>query len=328
VLGVEHRVIEPRRAILDSIDLWRVALEGQSGLGTMFIADLLDQAEPAGTPFMHGFIGDALAIGFQSIAPEVLGDHRAVAAAAVDHQRKPFAPGFEDILGLGITRESAIDDVLSDIVHEIEPYQALPVWGLEFRQSRGVASMLFPLGQKYRVATPHYRAELIDAWLTLPRAALQGKRLLRELLADRWPALGTMPHSEEEPRVVPRGRHAAAVVAQRYARRIRRGVASRLLRRRSALDPTYIWHQWHGTTDAQRRTQLRRMEEKRASVASLLGYEIPQLDGRPVWERAATSAEAGDKLLRSLYLLTEYCDWLETTLPSASTNPRTARSGA
>ncbi len=318
VLGVDHRVLRPKGDLLDRLDLWLDTLEGQAGYGTLYITHLLDGGFPSGTTLLHGLLGGPVAGSptewLKKDEPANLESFR---RAVYERSFGALQEGFLEALNLDMTVASLAETLVPVLPEAPHPHQGMVLWDLHQRQRRGMATQVHYLGAEYRVGVPFSVRAVLDACLRVPRAAT-GKRVLPAKWCEAaWPPLATLPHCEEEPSVIPsRDPRILSYVLHRYWDRARYGVARRAmpwLRLRE--DKGYIWGFWFGGTDEQRRRLTSALGQGGEVVAEVLGWDPRHSAGPEFWTRLARTDRQSDQMLRSYYLLTEYCRWLKRTVP-------------
>jgi hypothetical protein len=308
ILGVKTTIFPPPHPdVLDLVAIWLECIEGLADAHTLFMANLLSFPESEGTPLYHGFIGDTMSGALLNrVAIETATEPEQIATGIAAHFFSGISSQAGEALRLSASVQSAIEDIVSEVVPDIAPHQRFTLWNLENIQRRLVGHQLLYVGQRFMPAPVLYYRPLMEFWLSVPRMALDNRTLLGDIFQRHFPRVATLPHAERVPTMIPRTVPAIKYVSgwtlQRYGRRI-------LGKLRFDADKmeadSYIWALWHGTTPQQRKKELRRLEETFGLLQSRLGWNAPQPTDT-LWQ-ACTSIERKQLLmLRRLYLLGEY----------------------
>jgi hypothetical protein len=309
-LGMPHQIQEPRRDILDMLDLWLKVTEGQLDSHTVFISHLLESGHPEGGLVTHGFLGDALAGSHINwLTDEELTSRERIASGLIRYFTGPYTADLGSRVALPVSFESLREDCANGLPPEGAPYQAFAIWDMENRQRRFVGPQLLYLGTKFRAVAPNYDTRLMDLWLAMPKMALEHRTLLRRIFRERFPQVAPIPHCEEKPVEIPGtlglARYTAGVLGRSLAERVRTRVVGQ--RRFASRRDNYVWSVWHGATEQQHR----RLEEElrdRATSDLLPGWRIPQ--PTPEWfGTLSPSPERQSLLLRRMVLMAR---WGET----------------
>ncbi len=308
-LGLPHEVQEPRRDILDMLDLWLAVSEGQLDSHTVFISHLLESGHPAAGLITHGFLGDALAgAHINWLTDEELRARETVVTGLVRHFTGGYVRDFGSRLGLPVSFEDLRRDCADALPEQGEPYQAFVIWDMENRQRRFVGPQLLYLGTRFRALAPNYDHRLMDLWLAMPKMALEHRTLLRRLFRERFPNVAAIPHCEERPAEIPRtlalARYTATVLGRTLAERVHIKLAGR--RQFAHKRDNYIWSVWHGATEQQHRRLQQELSDRFRSDL-LPGWKIPEPTA--AWLQTLTSdPERQSLLLRRMVLLARWSD--------------------
>lgn len=312
-LGFSHEVQEPRRDILDMLDLWLAVTEGQLDSHTVFISHLLQSGHPEGGLVTHGFLGDALAGSHVNwLTDEEMTSREAVADGLMRYFTSHYASDLGNRLGLSACLENLKQDCAAGLPAEGAPYQAFVVWDMENRQRRFVGPQLLYLGTKFRAVAPNYDRRLMDLWLAMPKMALEHRTLLRRIFRERFPRVAPIPHCEEKPVEIPRtlglARYTAGVLGRSIADRVRTRLAGR--QRFVTRRDNYIWNVWHGATEQQHR-RLEQELRDRASSDLLPGWRIPE--PTPAWlGTLSPNPHRQSLLLRRMVLMARWAESVRT----------------
>jgi hypothetical protein len=244
-------------------------------------------------------------------------DPEDIARFLTEYFYKRVHPDFESIFGLPCTRSDLAAATAQGIRATPEKHQIMLLFNLE--HPRSIMQQLYYLGREYHVSVPYYDAELIRTWFSVPPSMYRNKSLLKALYRSRWPRVASIPHSESRPSAWPRSLPAAMYLipwaGDYLLNRAQNTLLPASMRRP---DRTDIWHTWAGMTREEVRRQTAFIEEHRGVIREVLGWEPPPGD---VWSRASLDPGKANSMLRSVYLLTEYCGWLRRTVVQPVRNP-------
>jgi hypothetical protein len=204
-IGIGHRVIPyANRILLDRLPLFLSAVESQASPTTCQITNLLNLDATGSASLLHGYLVDALSGSALSwLQPDAFANQNAMAEGIA----RRFVEG--DELGewfarrYGLTMADGIEWVRTRLRDDGEPYQVLTMWNLENRQRRLIASHMALLGPRYHMVTPFYSGDMLRAWLEVPRLGLEGRALLRQMLARLYSVAARIPHAEEIHPIIP-----------------------------------------------------------------------------------------------------------------------------
>jgi len=233
--------------------------------------------------------------------------------AIVAERHRGLRPDYTEMLGLPVNRADYEADVDRFLPETPAPNQAVVLWSLENWARQNEASMILYTGLQYRVGGPFYDSEVVKAWLCLPRVALDGRALLRTLFETSFPEVAQLPHSEEVPTRLPRNWQAVSLFCDR--------VVSRLWKElRRGLTPGYrpktkFWASYVTLSGERRRILMERIDKNRDALSGVLDWDPEATAGPEFWNAITTSQDRAQRVLRSYYLLTEYCAWLRRTIP-------------
>jgi len=217
------------------------------------------------------------------------------------------------MLGLPVTRADYEAEVDRSLPETPAPHQAVVLWSLQNRTRQSEADMILYLGRQYRVGGPFYDSEVFKAWLRLPRMALDNRALLRRLFETSFPEVASLPHSEEAPTRLPSNWQSLSFLCDRVASRARKEISRRLI-------PGYrletkFWASYVSLSEERKRRLMERIGEKRDAVPGVLDWDPEGAAGPEFWNAITTTRQQVPRVLRSYYLITEYCDWLRRTIP-------------
>jgi hypothetical protein len=305
VLGLPYRLRPPTRDYETTVNHAIELFEGQTGTGTTFITNLLDDDSPTGTRLLHGFIGDAASGAHLTWAPaEKCSTLDDAADSAVRQLTAGLSQDFPKLLGLDVSFEDVAAQIRADFSEEGLPYQAVMLWDFENRQRRHIGPQLLYTGQKYRTCAPSYSVPVLQAWLQLPRCLLDGRSLLRQLFESRYPDVACLPHSDENKLMIPRHREAWTYFGRLLGRKVVGKVRSRM---GFPLDTTRTvsWTTWLGTTDEQRAREQNGLTEMAPALERQFGYSMPETD-RNFRQRLTQAPRRQDIFLRRAFILAAY----------------------
>ncbi len=297
----------PHPDILDLVPLWLGTLEGLADAHTLFIANLLSLPDPDGTPIYHGFIGDTLSGALLPlISKDTATTPEELAGNAAAHFFGGVAPDAAERLRLSASVKAAIQDIQDEMLLGVAPHQTTILWNLENIQRRLVGHQLLYVGQRFMPVPVFYYRPLMEYWLSLPRMALDNRALLAYMYQTRWPKMSTLPHAEHTPTFIPRTRPAVQYLAgwilRRYGWRAARKFGLDVEKFESRSE---AWALWHGTTEVQRKKELRGLDETLGVLRSRLGWDAPTpTDG--LWSSSVSIGRKQLLMLRRMYLLGEY----------------------
>jgi hypothetical protein len=319
ILRLPHTLLEPRGDLLDRVPLLLTAQNGHCRYESIYITEFLDRGYSLGTPILHGLLGGNLAYGGAFFSSsELQNTPQSMARFLANWIVRELQPDFADTLRLPGGVEAYVEEITADLVPAESLLHPMFIWDLENRQPRGVGAQLPYLGQEYRVGAPFYDREQISAWMAIPRMGHEDRRLLRWIFQERFPALASIPHAEEQPYLLPNSvastRHLTALLARRAGdgvlRRLLPGHIGRIRRRD-------IWHFWHGSTPKQVDRQMEALAERRRAVVEVLGWAPADgaTEGEDFWDRITTTPQRADQIRNAFFVLAEYCAWLKGTIP-------------
>lgn len=208
VLDVNHTVLPyPLDNHYKRMELFLNTLEGQSDSNSVQIANLLQMDAPIGTPILHGFMSDAVAVTRFSdkkngIVPKSL-DQAAFNLASSMIKSDAHSKFLSNLLEFDVDIESICNELRNDMAPDGLAYHSAVLWDVENRQRRFISGHLPMLGQTFDVIAPFYDARLMSFWLSLPRISLDERYLQRQQLAKLYPDLAKIPHSEEIAPIIP-----------------------------------------------------------------------------------------------------------------------------
>ena len=309
----------PHPDVLDLVPHWLECLEGLADAHTLFLANLLSLPEADGTPVFHGFIGDTLSGGLlDRICSETAKAPEEIATSIASYFLGGVSSQAGELLRLSASTEAATRDIQDEFVTGVAPHQTATLWNLENIQRRLVAHQLLYVGRRFMPVPVFYYRPLMEYWLSLPRMALDNRALLTYLYQKRWPKLSTLPHSEHIPSFIPRTRPAFQYVAgwvlRRYGWQAARKFGMDAAKLEARID---AWALWHGTTEVQRKKELKGLEETLSILQSRLGWEAPTpTDG--LWSSCHSIERKQLLMLRRMYLLGEYAK----SLPEPQHHPK------
>ncbi|TQV80801.1 asparagine synthase-related protein [Denitrobaculum tricleocarpae] len=207
-LGIEHKILPyPLDNHFHQMELFFSEMEGQSDSTSVQIANLMRINAPAGTPLLHGFMSDAVAVTrFSDQKNGVTPKNRDQASfnlASSMIKSDAHARYVSELVGADIDVMSICNEIRNDMTSDGLAYHAAVLWDVENRQRRYIAGHLPMLGQKYDVIAPFYDEKLMSIWFSLPRISLDERYLQRQQLAKLYPNLAKIPHSEETAPITP-----------------------------------------------------------------------------------------------------------------------------
>ncbi len=315
VLKLRHRVFEPRRDAPDRMDFWLEVMDGDGTPGVFFATEFLERGYPAGTPLLHGAMGNLITGSpMKWLSPGESVSREGATRAVVDAHYRELQEDYLEALGLSVSRSDLEAEVRRTLPEAPVPFQAALLWLVENRTRRSEASMLRTVGQDYRVGAPFYDREVIREWLSVPRLALDDRTLLRRLFVSEFPQVARLPHSEEEPTLLPNNGPSLSYLGSHLANRVRDGVARRIIRDYDAGARWYLWAVWGASSEEQRAWRIESVSRKRGVVGDVLGWDPGEQVGPEFWRKIAKTPRKADRILRSYHLLTEYCDRLQRTV--------------
>ena len=303
-LNLPLSIYEPRKDILDMLDLWLSVTEGQLDSHTVFISHLLDTRHPEGTLVTHGFLGDALGGSHANwLTDEEMHSREGIIGGLMRYFTGQYASKIGSLLGLPVPLASLKEDLAAGLPTEGAPYQAFTIWDLENRQRRFVGPQLWYLGTRFRAVAPNYDRRVMEIWLSMPKIALEHRTLLRRIFRECFANVAPIPHCEEEPVEIPRSLGVALYTIGVFGRSLVDRVRNRLAgpQHFESGHDRYIWNVWHGAT----KQQYDRLERELRELAKddlVPGWRIP--DPTPRWiETLSSSRSTRALLVRRMVLL-------------------------
>lgn len=317
MLELPHAVLRPSMDAAGLTELWRSTSEGQAGWGTVFVSELLNRGFPAGTTVLSGYQGGVLFSGAVNRAGKrEFTDPEQCAGIIADRMLRGVTREFGELLQLDCSWEALRDAALPCLPSTKVPRHAATAWYLE--QERGVAAQLPYLGREYHVGLPFCDPEFMQAWLSLPRIALEERRLLQILFAEKWPQVASLPHAQKVPTALPRGWTPTRHLLGRLGAWSGEALQKRFFpERRQRLHRGDIWNTWHGASTGERRRWQASYEADAAVVREVLGWKPPPSGDPPLWDRLTDSGSRRPRIQRAFHLLGVYCRWLRDTIPAA-----------
>ncbi len=309
-LGIRHEVLPyPRDNFRRRMGAFVRTVEGQADPSTLQIANLLGIPDGDGKPLLHGFIGDVLAGAHLTwLSDESLRDNASIGDGLLHHFLRNAATPPEAYKHLGLEPSTVRHEMHAALATDGPAYRRLIQWDLENRQRRFIASHFGLLSERFSVVAPYYAPGVIDAWLSVPRIALDGRQMLRTLMAREYPRLAEIPHAEEAKPIVANLRNEVLDFVQGIPDKVRRsipGVRDLTGRWRPGRN-TDIWALAYGFTPALAVEVRDAIVEKQDVLERVLGITLP---GPSLADALASAA-----LLRCFYALASYASHLEAAI--------------
>jgi len=290
--GIQHEVIPySTTGVRDSLDINSREVEAASDL-VFGVAHLLRSAVPPGGLMLNGFIGGLLC--GSNLTRWTKGAHlgsyeQALEIAVGVHGLRPDA-ALDAWFGQGVDTSAIRDDMARALVTEGEPYQALMLWDIEMRQRRHLGPHFRLLGTHWDVSIPFADDRSFDAHLSLPRALLDNRAIVRHVLRLFYPRLAALPHAEETASILPGPVEHLRAAARGLLARVpgfwrldlrnsrKVSVATRL----RIASVREIWQVSMHQLMRDRRLLLRRMEAAFPAARRLYGMAAPAFDPAPL----------------------------------------------
>ncbi len=294
LLGLDHTLLPYRENnLLERLPIHLDLLEGHADLGVVQVANTFQIESPAGTPLLHGLLGETLA-GNVAWPEEKEYENPDTFARAIirEYSRKVV---FEGLPWLEEERmeEAQRKDIKSYLQQDHPSYQAMMLWDLEYHQRRDGGAYIGLVANHFDVMAPNYDLEVMKAWLSVPRIALEKRSFFRELLAREFPELAKIPHPTEMHPILPNLKRQLAFYLE--------GKWSRLRMRLLGKHPN-IELLWCVLTPGQRQTMLSEIGSLREVAEDGLGLKMP--------EDVKMLEKSHPQIVRNLFLMTRYAAWI------------------
>lgn len=316
-LGIEHEVLPyPLDNHFNQMELFFSEMEGQSDSTSVQIANLLQINAPAGTPLLHGFMSDAVAVTRFSdkkngITPNSL-DQAALNLASSMIKSEAHSEFVSELVGVDVTVESICSEIREDMAEDGLAYHSAVLWDVENRQRRYIAGHLPMLGQKYDIIVPFYDEKLMSIWFSLPRISLDERYLQRQQLAKLYPNLAKIPHSEENAPILPNLSNQLRLLIDSV---LRKGFIS-TYQKAVGYRTSNIWSLSGGMATNEQRLKMRDLFINNQNEAQrILG--LSSFNNDSVTSYFEHGPSNGDYITpRIVFQTSAYASWLARSLPS------------
>ncbi len=314
-LDTNHQVLPyPLDNHYDRMELFLSTMEGQSDSNSVQIANLLQMNTPVGSPILHGFMSDAVAVTRFSdkkngIVPKSL-EQAANNLASSIIKSDSHSKLVSELVGTDVTAETIFEEVLNDMHADGLAYHSAVLWDVENRQRRFIAGHLPMLGQKFDVIVPFYDARLMSVWFSLPRISLDERYLQRQQLAKLYPNLAKIPHSEENAPIIPNLSNQLRLLADSVVRKAFISTYQKFVGYRTS----NIWSLSGGMATAEQQKRMQKLFSANLDqTKKVLG--LSSFDDENVMSYFETGPQHGDYITpRIIFQTSAYANWLSERL--------------
>ena len=314
-LDTNHQVLPyPLDNHYDQMELFLSTMEGQSDSNSVQIANLLQMDAPVGSPLLHGFMSDAVAVTRFSdkkngIVPKSL-EQAASNLASSMIKSDSHSKFISELVGMDITAETLFEELLDDMHADGLAYHSAVLWDVENRQRRFIAGHLPMLGQKFDVIVPFYDARLMSVWFSLPRISLDERYLQRQQLAKLYPNLAKIPHSEENAPIIPNLSNQLRLLADSVLRKAFISTYQKLVGYRTS----NIWSLSGGMATTEQRKRMQKLFSANLDQTKIV-LGLSSFDDDSVTSYFETGPLQGDYITpRIIFQTSAYANWLSETL--------------
>lgn len=314
-LGINHQILPyPLDNHYDRMDLFLSTMEGQSDSNSVQIANLLQLDVPQGTPMLHGFMSDAVAVTRFSdknngASPKSI-DEAAQNLASSILKSETHSQFLSELTGVDINIGSISQELRDDMALDGLVYHSAVLWDVENRQRRFIAGHLPMLGQKFDIIVPFYDAKLMSIWFSMPRISLDERYLQRQQLAKLYPNLAKIPHSEENAPILPNLSNQLRLLLDSFMRKLFITSYQRAVGYRTS----NIWSLSGGMATVEQRTRMRnQFIENLECTENVLG--LSTFKTNKVEKYFTSGPLEGDYISpRIIFQTSSYAKWLADAL--------------
>ncbi|MGD8853550.1 MAG: hypothetical protein PVI28_14270 [Gammaproteobacteria bacterium] len=285
------------------LNLYLDTTECQASLAGAQLGNLMQiDSEQKGQVLVHGFPGDALWGKHLCLwlSDDAYDSHEVMADELTNYFMRLYqvAP----IPELDVSREALYEEIRENIDDSFDPYQSFLLWDLENKQRRPIGACLLLLGSQFDVITPYYQADIIKTYLALPRAMLDYRNVIRHVLAQKYPKLAEIPHSDEVQASSHLRRRRSPTSVKTQLRSLSKRLVGDALTRRIMRNPN-IWSATAGLSDRRKQDMLEQIED--------LGTTMEKALGVPFSSKPLDTSRLKNFQIRNLFLIGHYAKRLE-----------------
>ncbi len=310
-LNVEHTYLDyPLDNFYQQFHMFMSLIEGQSESKVTQVTNLLQIKANSGSALVHGFLSDSIAGNFlvDRFSHDDLKDLDEVAErlASVLTPPRSQLELVQKILGFKFDLEGFKQEIRSELLPCEKPYQSAILWEIEVRQRKLICPHLVMLGQKFDIIVPFYDREMLQTWLSMPRATMDKRYLQRQHLAHRFPELAKIPRDQETAPITPNLKNQLLLLLDTLVRK----AFIKLYGSITGYRPDSIWSLGQGMANKSQIEQMNAsIRDGRKVLEDTFDLQLDLSD--EVRALIQSSPDSGDyQTTRLVFQIVEYAKWI------------------